>query len=236
MITTEQNKEITRYLVSKNLPIDLVLEVKDHMIEQIESMENVCFEESFEQVKISWKEELKMVFSFKSPLKKITAFQKRILNKIENEIFIKTIKLFLPFFITSIILTIYNKELSKNVIFIIYLIISLINAFSLIYFYKISRTINLIRKKRISVYQGSSQLFFVGGMYVFIFNLMNFDERFEKFSHSIQSIFNGDFSNISYFPILYTYIFIFGWLIGLFYFLIYRKSISELKQRISLKL
>ena len=117
MITTEQNKEITRYLVAKNLPIDLVLEVKDHMIEQIESMENVCFEESFEQVKISWKEELKIVFSFKSPLKKITAFQKRILNKIENEIFIKTIKLFLPFFITSIILTIYNKELSKNVLF-----------------------------------------------------------------------------------------------------------------------
>ena len=37
MITPEQNKEITRYLVAKNLPIDLVLEVKDHMIEQIES-------------------------------------------------------------------------------------------------------------------------------------------------------------------------------------------------------
>lgn len=236
MITPEQNKTITTYLLSKNLPIDLVLEIKDHMIEQIENKENLSFEEAFEKVKISWKEELKMVFSFKSPLKKITAFQKRILNKIENEIFIKTIRLFLPFFIASIILTIYKKEFSKNVIFIIYLIISLINAFSLIYFYKISRTINLIRKKRISVYQGSSQLFFVGGMYVFIFNLMNFDERFEKFSHSIQSIFNGDFSNISYFPILYTYIFIFGWLIGLFYFLNYRKSISELKQRINLKL
>ena len=38
MITPEQNKEITRYLVAKNLPIDLVLEVKDHMIEQIASM------------------------------------------------------------------------------------------------------------------------------------------------------------------------------------------------------
>jgi hypothetical protein len=51
MITPEQNKEITQYLVAKNLPIDLVLEVKDHMIEQIESMENLCFEEAFEQVK-----------------------------------------------------------------------------------------------------------------------------------------------------------------------------------------
>ena len=64
MITTEQNKEITRYLVSKNLPIDLVLEVKDHMIEQIESMENANFDEAFELVKISWKEELIYKFSF----------------------------------------------------------------------------------------------------------------------------------------------------------------------------
>ena len=62
MITYEQNKEITKYLLSKNLPIDLVLEVKDHMIEQIENMENLTFEEAFEQVKLSWKEELKMVF------------------------------------------------------------------------------------------------------------------------------------------------------------------------------
>ena len=65
MITNEQNKEITKYLLSKNLPIDLVLEVKDHMIEQIENMENVSFEDAFEEVKLSWKEELKMVFSLK---------------------------------------------------------------------------------------------------------------------------------------------------------------------------
>lgn len=77
MITTEQNKEITRYLLSKNLPIDLALEVKDHMIEQIENMENVIFEEAFEQVKISWKEELKLVNNLRIPFRKMTAFQKK---------------------------------------------------------------------------------------------------------------------------------------------------------------
>ena len=55
MITPEQNKEITQYLISKNLPIDLVLEIKDHMIEQIENKENLTFEEDFEKVKESWK-------------------------------------------------------------------------------------------------------------------------------------------------------------------------------------
>ena len=32
MLTPEQNKEITRYLVAKNLPIDLVLEVVPHQV------------------------------------------------------------------------------------------------------------------------------------------------------------------------------------------------------------
>jgi hypothetical protein len=64
MITPEQNKEITQYLVAKNLPIDLVLEVKDHMIEQIESMENLCFEEAFEQVKNFGKKSLFINFHF----------------------------------------------------------------------------------------------------------------------------------------------------------------------------
>lgn len=236
MITTEQNKEITRYLLSKNLPIDLALEVKDHMIEQIENMENVIFEEAFEQVKISWKEELKLVNNLRIPFRKMTAFQKKINNKIENEIFVKTIKLFLPFFILSSILTVYNKELSKNIIFIIYLLSSVSSIFSIIFYYKTYRTINFIRKKSISIYQGSSQLFFIGGMYVFIFNLMRFDERFEKFYNSLYAIYSMNFEDISYVAILYTYIFIFCWLIGVFYFINYRKTISELKQRINLKL
>ena len=46
MITPEQNKTITTYLQSKNLPIDLVLEIKDHMIEQIENKENLTFEQA----------------------------------------------------------------------------------------------------------------------------------------------------------------------------------------------
>jgi len=236
MITPEQNKEITQYLVSKNLPIDLVLEVKDHMIEQIENMDNLSFNEAFEQVKISWKEELKMVYNLRIPFKKMTAYQKKIANKMDSEIFYKTIRFYLPFFILSSILTIYNKDLSKNLFFIIYLMISIITAFSLIFYYKISRTINLIKKKSISIYQGNSQLFFMGGMYVFIFNFMNFDQRFLKFSNSINLLIQGDFANTSYFAIIDTYIFIFGWLIGLFYFLNYRRIISELKQRINLKI
>ena len=46
MITKEQNTEITKFLLSKKLPIDLLLEVKDHFISQIldlEKEENLSF-------------------------------------------------------------------------------------------------------------------------------------------------------------------------------------------------
>ncbi len=236
MITNEQNKEITKYLLSKNLPIDLVLEVKDHMIEQIENMENVSFEDAFEEVKLSWKEELKMVFSLKSPFRKLTKFQKKIVKKTEYKILIKSIKLFLPFLVLSIMITLYNKELSKTINFIVYLIIAIITVLSMIFYNKTYRTINLIKKKYISIYQGSSQLYFLSGMYVIIFNLLNFDVRFEKFYNSVYSILNWDLDHISLLSLLATYIFIFFWLIGLFYFLNYKKTITELKNRIKLKL
>ena len=133
-------------------------------------------------------------------------------------------------------ITLYNKELSKTINFIVYLIIAIITVLSMIFYNKTYRTINLIKKKYISIYQGSSQLYFLSGMYVIIFNLLNFDVRFEKFYNSVYSILNWDLDHISLLSLLATYIFIFFWLIGLFYFLIYKKTITELKNRIKLKL
>jgi hypothetical protein len=91
-------------LLSKNLPIDLVLEIKDHMIEQIESMENLTFEEAFEKVKISWKEELKMVYTFRLGfIHRITQFQNNIGGKINKNFFIISLYLMTIFvFITFI--------------------------------------------------------------------------------------------------------------------------------------
>jgi hypothetical protein len=107
MITPEQNKTITTYLLSKNLPIDLVLEIKDHMIEQIENKENLTFEEAFEKVKISWKEELKMVYTFRLGfIHRITQFQNNIGGKINKNFFIISLYL-MPF-------CFYHFHFSKN--------------------------------------------------------------------------------------------------------------------------
>lgn len=119
MITPEQNKEITRYLVSKNLPIDLVLEVKDHMIEQIESMENLNFNEAFEQVKISWKVEFIYKFSF-SRLKMLTNYEISIQQENYSKIFLKTLCYFTPLFIVTLLLAYYNAHLYKFTIETVY--------------------------------------------------------------------------------------------------------------------
>ena len=56
-----QLTEIRNYLLSKKLPIDILIEVNDHFVSQINDLqreENLSFEEAFEKVKDDWKEEL----------------------------------------------------------------------------------------------------------------------------------------------------------------------------------
>ncbi|MDV3613799.1 hypothetical protein CMU81_08215 [Elizabethkingia anophelis] len=57
-----QDKKITDYLIEKRLPLDIMLEVKDHMTDQIQDIEvskNMTFDEAFSQAQLSWEEELK---------------------------------------------------------------------------------------------------------------------------------------------------------------------------------
>ena len=56
-----QLTEIRNYLLSKKLPIDILIEVNDHFVSQITDLqreENLSFEEAFEKTKENWKEEL----------------------------------------------------------------------------------------------------------------------------------------------------------------------------------
>ena len=65
MITETQLTEIRNYLLSKKLPIDILIEVNDHFISQISNLqrdENLSFDEAFEKVKENWKEDLRIVY------------------------------------------------------------------------------------------------------------------------------------------------------------------------------
>jgi hypothetical protein len=95
-MTESQLTEIRNYLLSKKLPIDILIEVNDHFISQISDVqreENLSFEESFEKTKENWKEELKTTVPFYVLANKdkgaITNFEKKI-RKIENYNVLKT--------------------------------------------------------------------------------------------------------------------------------------------------
>ena len=67
MFTESQHTEIRNYLLSKKLPIDILIEVNDHFISQISDLqreENLSFEEAFENTKENWKEELSLIFLY----------------------------------------------------------------------------------------------------------------------------------------------------------------------------
>ena len=176
MITPEQNKEITQYLVAKNLPIDLVLEVKDHMIEQIESMENLCFEEAFEQVKISWKVEFIYKFSF-SRLKMITKYEKNITQNIHSKFLLNALFCIIPIFIITFLFGIYNKSLYLFLINTVYYFCVVVAFLTLLINYKIQKTTFAAYQKKISIYQKGASNLFVSVCFILIYNILVFDHN-----------------------------------------------------------
>lgn len=63
MFSQEQEQAITDYLVFHKLPLDILLEVKDHMISQVADIraeEQKSFEEAFHQTQKLWESEFKL--------------------------------------------------------------------------------------------------------------------------------------------------------------------------------
>lgn len=83
-----QEREITRYLISKKLNQALLSEIKDHFILQISdlmSADEMNFPEAFLQTKLNWQQELEMVKADPLSFKKIARIEKNILqNRFRN--------------------------------------------------------------------------------------------------------------------------------------------------------
>ena len=238
MITKEQKQEIINDLLAKNLPLDLLVEVKDHMEEQINhkmDFENKPFEIAYDEVKKSWEKDLELKITFWLG-KKRTNFHINILKQTEHKFLKKSLLYFLPFFITGILINFYDKNWAKQFYYFSYLLISANTIISVLVFFKYYNSTSIREERKISIYQKGALLYFISGIYVIIFNLMSFDNRFEKFYNAVSSIFSGDYSISNFFAILYTNIFIFGWVYGLHCFLQYRNTVIDLKNRINLKL
>ena len=235
MITPEENKTITTYLQSKNLPIDLVLEIKDHMIEQIENKENLTFEEAFEKVKISWKEELKMVYTFRLGfIYRITQFQNNIGGKINKNFFLISLYLMSIFVFITFILARINIKIFEIVMLYTYYSCIAITLLVFILNFKILKSTFFVTLPKINIYQKGSGILFSGGTQILLFNILLFDKI--KYFYSTYMLFNLEFSLRNFAETFLNYLYLWMWLFGLLYFLSYKKSIKELQNRINLKL
>lgn len=94
MITAVQENKITDYLIAQELSLDILVEIRDHMISQISDIqfnENINFEEAFLKVKDSWDGEFKMVNYLLFYPTKIPLIAKRIIQEKYSSLFKKSL-------------------------------------------------------------------------------------------------------------------------------------------------
>ena len=112
MMTEVQENEVTDYLIFQRLPLDILLEVKDHMMSQISDIQrkdHLNFEEAFLKTKKLWEHEFKMTsYSiFYSEL--IPVIVKKIIKGNNNKILKKSLLLALISFVINLLL-IYSSS------------------------------------------------------------------------------------------------------------------------------
>ncbi|MCT4022487.1 hypothetical protein HZP39_06270 [Elizabethkingia anophelis] len=100
-----ERKQIQKYLEDKRLPLDIYLEIEDHIISQIEELEHegIGFQEAFLQIKTKWKKELSFQnFSF-SDLRAVPKIVAKIRSAYIREIMPKILMIsFLILFVLAL--------------------------------------------------------------------------------------------------------------------------------------
>lgn len=98
MISAEQKVQIEQYLIEKKIPLDILIEVEDHFLNQIENYvinENISFIVAFDKVKNLWKDDLKTDKYYNG--REVAVFVKKISEKKINKILLESV-LFTVFF------------------------------------------------------------------------------------------------------------------------------------------
>ncbi|BAP33609.1 uncharacterized protein CHSO_4572 [Chryseobacterium sp. StRB126] len=121
MISTVQESKVTEYLISKNLSLDLQIEIKDHMINQImdwELEENLSFEEALSRVKELWKDEFTATgywMFFREPIPLIA---KKVIREKYNSLLKKSFLIGLLFFgINMLLIYLSNSVETYSILF-----------------------------------------------------------------------------------------------------------------------
>lgn len=203
----DQEKEIRDYLLSKNLSIDLLMEVQDHIISQImdlQQRDNLNFEDAFKQTKDKWFAELSFPrYNIQFDLQDTTYFEKKITQHHKVDVFKKglaySLIVLLLLFLSSRILT----EAAFKYIF--YALIALSIALPFIQYYGHRNLFKLIKKYdnyKITWSQdlSSLSLSLAGGSAVFLYHISGH-------AHSVYETLNfrGESFSLAVLPLVLFY-------------------------------
>ena len=233
MLSETQLTEIRNYLLSKKLPIDILIEVNDHFVSQINDLqreENLSFEEAFEKTKESWKDELKIEFSFFGDNE--SKIIKRIKKKQNIEFLTKTLKIYLPFLISSFLLANFSNinifKIFNTSIFIAVLVIPIIIQF---YYFKDFQLAKNYKKNQLNTMQSINSFGSIAIMYIFLFSkdlLKKSEQFFYIISGNYRRILDIDQRNATLLCVM-IYLIIFWFIFLILKQISFIKKVKEVK-------
>ena len=233
MFTDSQLTEIRNYLLSKKLPIDILIEVNDHFISQISDVqreENLSYEDAFEKTKESWKDELKIEFSFFGDNE--SKIIKRIKKKQNIEFLTKTLKIYLPFLISSFLLANFSNinifKIFNTSIFIAVLVIPIIIQF---YYFKDFQLAKNYKKNQLNTMQSINSFGSIAIMYIFLFSkdlLKKSEQFFYIISGNYRRILDIDQRNATLLCVM-IYLIIFWFIFLILKQISFIKKVKEVK-------
>ena len=233
MLSETQLTEIRNYLLSKKLPIDILIEVNDHFISQINDLqreENLSYEDAFEKTKESWKDELKIEFSFFGDNE--SKIIKRIKKKQNIEFLTKTLKIYLPFLISSFLLANFSNinifKIFNTSIFIAVLVIPIIIQF---YYFKDFQLAKNYKKNQLNTMQSINSFGSIAIMYIFLFSkdlLKKSEQFFYIISGNYRRILDIDQRNATLLCVM-IYLIIFWFIFLILKQISFIKKVKEVK-------
>ncbi|WP_294245670.1 hypothetical protein [uncultured Chryseobacterium sp.] len=182
MMTKEQEHQITDYLIFHRLPLDLLLEVKDHMVAQVADLQiskNVDFDAAFLETKKCWADEFKIVSYSTFYREQIPVIVKNIAKARNNSMMGKALLFGLVVFAVNFILIyLSTSESVYSIIFRIYNSIVAVSPLIMWIFYPhvrkyIKRDFQYKGKVFYSIYQQNLGIY-IGSVSI-VFQLINRD-------------------------------------------------------------
>lgn len=227
MITLEQEKRIKDYLIRCGLAINIMLEIKDHMISQLNELmfKGKNFEDAFDEVKKLWKPELTPARMFLFSAGRMPKIQKKMINKKSNIFWMKAISF--SFTVLAFFMALgktVNKEVFTYFYKNYYILAFAVVSYVLISNYRVFILTRKFRDYKIAASQYLLSAVFTGFIYILI-ELISFDLRPGKFYENINSS-----NDILYAPFLWILIANAFLFYGILAFLSYKRDVKSVEK------